>query len=117
MLTIVPTANQDTDQLHADRVRTDLGALEAAIDSALVAAAKLTQSLVTARRDSNVAVHTGQVALMRLQRAQSHLVAGSSDVFRVHDEMARIGQELGMLDDPTPASGLATAAEPLSQVA
>ena len=114
MLKIVPIA---THASAADRLRTDLGALESAIDATLAAAAKLTQSMLTARRESDVPVHTGQIALMRLQRAQAHLIAGSSDVFRVHDEMARIGQEFGMLDDPTPASGLASADEPLSQVA
>lgn len=118
MLTIVPSNHQATAaEIGSAQIRADLAALESIVDAALVAAARLTQSMLTARQGSGVPIHTGQVALMRLQRAQAHLIAGSSDVFRVHDEMARIGQELGMLDDPTPASGLAAAEAPVGQAA
>lgn len=90
----------------AARIRSDLSVLEATLDRALGEAARLTQTMIDARRDSGVPVHTGQVALMRLQRAQSQLVAASNDTFRVHDELAKLAKIMMISDDPTPNSGL-----------
>lgn len=101
----------------AARIRDDLSTLEASLDQAMAAAAALAQSMIEARRISGVPVHTGQIALIRLQRAQAQLVAASSDTFRVHDELARLSKMLMIPDDPTPNSGLLAEDEPLRSVA
>lgn len=102
MLTIVPAVSPD--QLGAEveaRIRADLAALEGSIDQVIHHAASLAQAIVQSRRDLRVPVHTGQGALMRLQRIQERMVASSSDSFRIHKELAAIGQELMICDDPT----------------
>lgn len=107
MLAIVPALSADFEAATAvSRIRTDLSALEASLDLAMAAAASLAQAMIEARRNSGLPVHTGQTALVRLQRAQAQLVGASSDTFRVHDEMGKLGKTLMMLDDPTPISGL-----------
>ena len=93
------------------RIARQLRDAEQATDQAIIKSAELMATLVRARAESGVIVHTGQKALIRLVRAQQALVDGSSDIFRVHDEMAGIGRELGIFDEPnsTPSSGLAAA--------
>ena len=107
MLSVVPSPSKHSIRvLAAARLRSHLAALEAALDQSIAAAAALAQAIVEARRDSGVPVHTGQSALMRLQRVQDRLVDASSDTFRVHDEAAQIGKTLMVLEDPTNQSGL-----------
>ena len=120
VVTNIPLSNSQAASAmveSASRIRKDLSVLEASLDQAIAAAATLAKSMIEARRDSGVPVHTGQQALIRLQRAQAHLVGASTDTFRVHDDLARIGQSLMMLDDPTPNSGLLNEDEPLRAVA
>lgn len=101
----------------AARIRDDLSTLEGLLDQTMAAAAALAQSMIEARRASGLAVHTGQIALIRLQRVQAQLVGASSDTFRVHDELAKLGKALMILDDPTNPSGLLTEDEPLRSAA
>ena len=112
MLAIVAANSAAPAQVAATRIAADLSALEARVDQAIAAAAALAQSMIEGRRDSGVAVHTGQVALMRLQRAQASLVAASSDTFRVHDELAKLARTMMVMEDPTPSSGLLAYDEP-----
>ena len=107
MLAILPATSPDFDSATAvDRIRADLSILEASLDQAMTSAASLSQAMIEARRNSGLPVHTGQNALIRLQRAQAQLIGASSDTFRVHDEMGKLGKTLMMLDEPTPLSGL-----------
>ena len=107
MLNVVPPVSKHSVRvLAAARIRSDLSALEAALDQSMTAAAGLAQTIIEARRDSGVPVHTGQTALMRLRRVQDRLVDASTDTFRVHDEAAQIGKTLMILEDPTNPSGL-----------
>ena len=112
MLAIVAANKEAPAQVAASRIAADLSALEAMLDQAMSAAAVLAQSMIEGRRDSGVPVHTGQVALMRLQRAQASLVAASSDTFRVHDELSKLGKTMMVMEDPTPLSGLLAYDEP-----
>lgn len=95
-------------QIAAIRIARELRETEAKLDDALFASAKLLQTMLTARRNPEVEVHTGQAALMRLVRAQQNIVDGSSDIFRVHDEMLRVNREMAIMDedDITNPSGL-----------
>lgn len=118
MLASVPTSPRTAPTVEAAaRIRDDLSTLEASLDQAIAAAAALTRSMIEARRVSGVPVHTGQTALIRLQRAQAELVAASSNIFRVHDELATLAKTLMITDDPTPISGLLADDEPLRAVA
>lgn len=117
----VPSANAASRQsiraAAAARIAGDLAALEASLDQSIGRAAALARSMLDARCDTGVPVHTGQTALIRLQRAQAQLVAASSDTFRVHDELARLAKTLMIMDDPTGPSGLLADDEPLAAVA
>ena len=90
------------------RIRRELLDAETKVDEALVAAAKLMQSLVLARQNPELAANTGQKALIRLVRAQQSIVNGSSDMFRVHDEVGNLAREMAIVDEPgiTRGSGL-----------
>lgn len=81
------------------RISRQLRDAEHATDQAILKSVELMASLVRARAESGVVVHTGQRALIRLVKAQQSLVEGSSDIFRVHDEMAGIGREFGLFDE------------------
>lgn len=123
MLAIVPappanaTSRQSDRAAAAAKIAGDLAALEASLDESIGLAAALVRSMLDARCDTGVPVHTGQAALIRLQRAQSQLVAASSDTFRVHDELANLAKTLMIMDDPTNPSGLLADDEPLAAVA
>lgn len=90
------------------RIARQLKDAESRTDEALIAMSELMSSLVRARASTDVVPHTGQTALIRLAQAQRSIIEGSNDLFRVHDVMANIGREMGVLDEPgtTPPSGL-----------
>jgi hypothetical protein len=90
------------------RIARQLKEAEQKADHALLALAELMVTLVQARGEADIAPHTGQTALVRLVHAQRSIIEGSSDLFRVHDGMAKLGRELGVLDErkSTPPSGL-----------
>jgi hypothetical protein len=90
----------------AARLRREMSAAEAAFDTALLANSAVQQSILIARGELDVPVHTGQQAVIRLQRAQSQLVAAQNDLFRAHDELARLGQTMITEDEYTPPSVL-----------
>ncbi len=66
---------------------------EALADESMIAFARLKQAMLAARQNPNVEVHTGQRALMRLNQAEAQAMAMSTSLFRVHDELSKIGQE------------------------
>lgn len=90
------------------RIARQLRDAETKTDAALLATTELMATLIQARSNPAVAVHTGQRALYRLVHAQRSIIEGSSDIFRVHDELSTIGREMCLLDESgsTPPSGL-----------
>ena len=120
MLTVVspaPAKLPSVTAAAAAKVAHEVGALEASIDRSIAHAATLAAAIVETRRDSGLPVHAGQLALMRLQRAQAQLVAAASDTFRVHDDLSRLAKTLMIWDDPTEASGLLDDDQALNAVA
>ncbi len=81
------------------RIARQLHDAEKTADAALLASSELMTSLILARSNPAVIVHTGQQALMRLVRAQQSIIDGTNDLFRVHAEVSSIGKELNLLDE------------------
>jgi hypothetical protein len=71
---------------------------EANIDTALVSLASLMVTLIQARQECNVPSSAGQIAIVRLAKAQMSLVGVSSDMLRIHKEMLVVGKEHAGLD-------------------
>ena len=96
-----------TPSIASARIARDLKDAEAKADEAILAASSLMTTLVQARTATGVVGHTGQEALIRLARAQVSLIEGSTDIFRVHDHMSKIGREMGIMDEKgsTPVLG------------
>jgi hypothetical protein len=88
------------------RLRREVSNAESAFDAALLSSAAVQQTIIAARAELDVPVHTGQQALLRLQRAQAQLLAAQNDLFRAHDELARIGETMTGEEEYTPPSGL-----------
>lgn len=95
----------------AQSIRKHLRNAEAKSDALLEGTAELMQQMLAARRNPAVAPHTGQHAIMRLIRAQQSIVAGSNELFRVHDELVKVAKTSMMLDQDgsTPPSGISDA--------
>jgi hypothetical protein len=81
------------------RIARQLPEAELSLDSALLASARLMESMLLARQADGVEVFTGQTALMRLAKAQRTLLESQSDMMRVHQELRGIGQEVKALSD------------------
>lgn len=92
------------------RIRAQLSNAERKADDALIATSELMVTMLKARANPEVPVHTGQLALIRLMNAQKALLNGSSEIFRCHDAVGTVARELLILDEPglTTGSGLET---------
>ena len=90
----------------AARLRREVTTAEAAFDAALIASSAIQQTIVTSRRELELPAHTGQQALIRMQRAQAQLVAAQNDLLRAHDELTRIGVTMMPEEPYKPSSGL-----------
>jgi hypothetical protein len=90
------------------RIAREIREAEAKFDDALLATSKLMATMILTRQTSDIGVNTGQKAIIRLVRAQQHIVDGTSDMFRVHDELVAVSRELGIMDEDelTTGSGL-----------
>lgn len=66
---------------------------EAVTDEAMLVCARLKQAMVTARKNPEVEVHTGQRALLRLNQAESQALALSTSLLRVHHELSELARE------------------------
>lgn len=84
----------------AARIARSLREAEMKTDAAILAASELMSNLIMARQDPDLTRHTGQEALIRLAKAQTSLLQGSTEIFRVHEGVAKVGVELGILDEP-----------------
>ena len=103
-----------------DRILTDAYNLkklireaEALADESIIAMARLKQAMLAARQNPEVAVHTGQRALIHLTEAESQALAMSTNLLRVHDELSKVAKvhAAGETGIPTeiPAASLAPA--------
>jgi hypothetical protein len=63
---------------------------ESSLDDALMSMSSLMISMIEARKETGVSPSTGQAAIARLAKAQLSLVSVSSDVLRVHGELAEL---------------------------
>ncbi|GGC34230.1 hypothetical protein GCM10011371_21950 [Novosphingobium marinum] len=91
------------------RIRRDIRGAEAKADEALLAKIKLMESLILARQSDEVDVpHVGQKAMIRLGRSIQTEIDSASDLFRVHDELVKVREVVGIGDEDgsTPAAGL-----------
>lgn len=86
-------------------IREKLRETEAVCDEALLASSDLMKTIVRARQNPDVVAHDGQAALLSLVRAQKRILEGSTDVFRVHNELSKLGITYGTMDESetTPA--------------
>lgn len=94
------------------RIARQLPEAELSLDSALLASARLMESMILARGAEGIQVFTGQTALMRLAKAQRTLLESQNDMMRVHQELREIGREVKAVGDdagscPTEPSGSA----------
>lgn len=98
------------DALHLKKLIREAEALS---DEAIIAMARLKQAMLVARQNPQIEVHTGQRALVRLTEAESHALAMSSNLLRVHDELSKLARVHagGDLGEPTviPKADLAAA--------
>lgn len=78
----------------AMRIRRELAVAEKASDELLLKLTALQGTMIAARIDTEVAVHTGQEALLRLQKAMSKAIAAQTDLLRAHDSIAKVGREV-----------------------
>ncbi|MCP5396284.1 MAG: hypothetical protein H6918_06070 [Sphingomonadaceae bacterium] len=92
-------------------IRHQIRATETLMDEAMLASVELMKRMITARQNPDVCVHEGQKAVMQLMVAQQHIVQGTTDLFRVHDELTSTARTVGILDEPnsTPSTGFTEA--------
>lgn len=98
------------------RIARQLPEAELSLDSALLASARLMESMLLARQADGVETFTGQTALMRLAKAQRTLIESQNDMIRVHHELRGIGSEVKAITDDEgtcPNESGFLAAEPL----
>jgi hypothetical protein len=89
-----------TKHVAAARLGREVPAAEAAFDEALLRLTDVIQTSVTARRESGVKASTGQPTLLRLHKAMGHLLAAQGEIMRAHAQLAEMGVETGVLDEP-----------------
>lgn len=103
------------------RIARQLPEAELSLDSALLASARLMESMILARGAEGIQVYAGQTALMRLAKAQRTLIESQNDMIRIHHELRGIGRDVNAIGDddgtcPEQPSGSADV-EPLRIVA
>lgn len=92
----------------AVEIRNEIHKTEAAFDEALLQSARLMQRVIRTRQNPGLPKNAGQEALIHLARAQRQVLDGTSDMFRVHDELSRFAREFNDKDSgedtvvPTP---------------
>jgi hypothetical protein len=78
--------------IAAVRIGREVPVAEASLDEALISVSSLMKTMVQARRDTGVGPSTGQATIARLARAQMSLVTASSDMLRVHSDLAKLAK-------------------------
>lgn len=94
----------------AQEIRKQIREAEAVTDEALIACAKLKQTILKARQNPEVSVDAAQRALIRLLQAEQQALSMSTNLLRVHDELNKVAREYSGGDDdrvtPMTASGI-----------
>jgi hypothetical protein len=94
----------------AARISRQLPEAELSLDAALLASARLMESVLLARGADGMPAYTAQAALMRLARSQQSLIESQNDMIRVHRELLRAGREVKAIGDEPgscPPTGIA----------
>ena len=89
----------------ATDIKEAIRSAESLSDELLVTLAALRTKILRARSNPSIAPHEGQAALMRLQKAEQSILAGSSNLFRAHDDLSAIAIRMDV-EHPTPPSGI-----------
>lgn len=85
----------------AARISRQLPEAELSLDSALLASARLMESMLLARQVDGISTFTGQDALLRLARSQRSLIESQNDMIRVHRALLDAGREVkAIIDEP-----------------
>ncbi|MGB3794793.1 MAG: hypothetical protein WA957_00625 [Alteraurantiacibacter sp.] len=89
-------------------IRSQLRTTEALGDEFLGQSFELGKRMLAARSHPDATPHIGQAAIIRLVNAQKAMVDASNHLFRVHDELSKVGVAVGVVDTPgtTPPSAL-----------
>jgi len=88
------------------RISRQLPATEISLDDALLASARLMETLVMARKSDGVPVFAGQTALMRLAKSQRALIEAQSDMMRGHADLLAVGHDVkAVVDQPGDCPG------------
>lgn len=74
---------------------------EVAIDEAILRMTEVFTTAITAQRDTGVRETTGQAALSRLHKAIGGMISVQADILRAHGQLAKLGCETGIMDEPT----------------
>ena len=83
----------------AVEIRNEIRKTEAALDEALLQAARLMQRVIRGRQNPDLPADICQAAIARLARAQQQMIEGTSEVLRVHAELSKVARELMAADD------------------
>lgn len=88
-------------RIHQDtlEIRKSIREAEAIADEAMIACAKLKQTILKARQNPEVAVDAAQRVLMRLQQAEQQALAMSTNLLRTHDELNKVSKVYCHPDD------------------
>jgi hypothetical protein len=81
------------------RISRQLPEAELSLDCALLASARLMESMLLARQADGLQGYVGQTALMRLAKAQRTLIESQNDMLRIHEELRGIGREVKAIGD------------------
>ena len=83
----------------AARISRQLPEAEVSLDTALLASARLMESMLLARGVGGMQLYAAQTALMRLAKTQRSLIESQNDMIRVHKELLRVGREVKAVGD------------------
>jgi hypothetical protein len=84
----------------AARLSRQVPEAEAAIDDAMLKLTDVIATSIGARRDTGIRETVGQAALARLHKCLGAMISVQGDLLRAHGQMARIGVETGIMDEP-----------------
>lgn len=90
-----------TIQTAAARLSRQVPEAEAAIDDAMLKLTDVIATSIGARRDTGFREAVGQAAIGRLHRALGSMISVQADLLRAHGNMATLGFETGIMDEPT----------------
>lgn len=102
------------------RIVRQLPEAEISLDAALLASARLMESMLLARQAEGMQTFTAQTALMRLAKTQRSLIETQNDMIRVHQELLEVGREIRMMPDEgdsCPPTGTLADTQPVRRVA